>query len=87
MLKTSIRQSDPACQYGGEEFAVILIDTNLNNTEMILGRFKDALETHLFQFDSNEFHLTVSIGPALFDNAESISGSELVNRTEPDCDL
>ena len=82
MLKTSIRQSDLASRYGGEEFAVILIDTDIKNTEAIMGRFKDAVSSRVFQFDSNEFHLTVSIGLAPYENAESLSGAELVNRAD-----
>ncbi|MBN1847744.1 MAG: diguanylate cyclase [Deltaproteobacteria bacterium] len=82
MLKSAIRQSDLACRYGGEEFAVILIGADMKNAESIMGRFKDLIGSHLFQYGSSVFQLTVSIGIASYDHKKFLSLKELVSHAD-----
>jgi two-component system, cell cycle response regulator len=71
-LKKHVRYNDLACRYGGEELAVILPNTNQNSACMAYERFRKMVEEHLFKYESNQFHVTVSIGIASSNNLKSL---------------
>ena len=58
-IRQSIRTIDSACRYGGEEFAVILPETNLDEASTVAERIRNAVkEIKLNQQEP----VTVSIG-------------------------
>ena len=71
ILKEHVRRNDIACRYGGEEFAVILSNVSRENIYAAYDRFREMVSEHLFEYESNQFHITVSIGIAFSNNAES----------------
>ena len=71
ILKKHVRRNDIACRYGGEEFAVILSNVSRENIYAAYDRFREMVSEHLFEYESNQFHITVSIGIAFSNNAES----------------
>lgn len=66
VILISIREEDIACRYGGEEIAVILPDTGLNEAIIVAERLCKTIETICFFVDHQEepFHTTISIGIA-----------------------
>ena len=64
LLTEWLRMTDIPCRYGGEEFAVILADTNKEQTLIVCDRFRNALSDHAFQYAGQTFHITVSAGVA-----------------------
>ena len=62
LLKEWIRQSDLACRYGGEEFAVILPDTDIHRAVGVCERFRETLNQRTFHYNKTPFQVTVSIG-------------------------
>jgi two-component system cell cycle response regulator len=70
-LKKHIRYNDLACRYGGEEFAVILPNTNQDRTCIAYERFRKMVEELLFKYESNQFHIRVSIGVASSNDSNS----------------
>ena len=71
ILKKHVRRNDIACRYGGEEFAVILSNVSRENIYAAYDRFREMVSEHLFEYESNQFHITVSIGIAFSNDAES----------------
>ena len=71
ILKKHVRRNDIACRYGGEEFAVILSNVSRENIYAAYDRFREMVSEHLFEYESNQFHITVSIGIAFSNSAES----------------
>ena len=71
ILKEHVRRNDITCRYGGEEFAVILPNASRDNIYAAYDRFREMVSEHLFEYESNQFHITVSIGIAFSNNAES----------------
>lgn len=66
------RRSDFAARVGGEEFAVVLPETDQKEAERVGERIRQALESHTFEPEEGEtFHVTLSVGVAL-----ETSGSE-----------
>lgn len=62
ILKVNIRKSDTAYRYGGEEFAIIMPNTNFNEAKVAAMRIKNAVEKHYFKTNVT---VTVSVGVAV----------------------
>ena len=77
LLKQIARQTDYVCRYGGEEFAIILPDTDAEGAEMIAERMREAVE----QRTANEQRVTISIGVAVY-NGDSMSEIELFKKAD-----
>ena len=81
MLKTlslniiaSVRPSDIACRYGGEEFAIILRETSLKEAIRIAERLRNRVAKSCIKYDSGTICRTVSIGVAsLLDSDDEVS--------------
>lgn len=74
IIKDSSRNIDFICRYGGEEFSMILTQTNREQAFMIAERLREQIAQHLFPLNGNQpsVKLTVSIGIATFpDDAQT----------------
>lgn len=61
-LRDKTRKSDFPSRYGGEEFVLILPETDQDNAVQVAGKIHEAIRTHAFGTSSQPFSLTVSIG-------------------------
>jgi len=61
-IQKHVRKSDQACRYGGQQFAVILVNSPSTQTQMVCERFRRLLSEHRFQAQSTPVFVTVSIG-------------------------
>ena len=61
-LCESLRDSDIAGRYGGEEFGVILVETNSDQALMYAERLRECVEAKTVVFDGLDIDVTVSIG-------------------------
>ncbi len=61
-LRDSIRKTDVAGRYGGEEFAVILIDTTAENAHILAERLRKKIEESIVTHDGTEIRYTISLG-------------------------
>lgn len=59
-----LRKEDYLCRYGGEEFAVILPETDSESAMSLAERVRAAVAEHPFQFENQSFQVTLSIGVA-----------------------
>ncbi|MCF6456233.1 diguanylate cyclase [Pseudoalteromonas sp. MMG024] len=66
-LKKVLRESDVAGRYGGEEFAVTLVDTDLGGAKVFAERLRKTIEDAVIHYEESEITLTISIGIAQFD--------------------
>lgn len=66
IMKSSSRDKDYVCRYGGEEFAIILTDTNKKQAYMIAERIRNKIENFKFDHLPNNHKVTVSIGLSAF---------------------
>lgn len=68
ILKLSSRENDYVCRYGGEEFAIILNQTNKDQGFVIAERIRQKIESYSFpKFSSDQnLKVTVSIGISSF---------------------
>jgi diguanylate cyclase (GGDEF)-like protein len=81
LLKRSCRASDAICRYGGEEIAIILVDTALSGAKVFAENLRKLVEAEKFLFDGKKIPLTVSIGLAEFP-AHGKKGEDLIQRAD-----
>lgn len=62
IISASFRKTDMIHRYGGEEIAVILTETSLENASIPLERLRNKISEHKFSYNGEETNLTVSIG-------------------------
>ena len=76
MLKQRLRKSDTIGRYGGEEFAVILYDTDVTNAAHIMDKIRESFATVTHKSGNIEFNVTFSCGVAaypFFDTAAELN--------------
>jgi diguanylate cyclase (GGDEF)-like protein len=64
LTRTLKRPSDVICRYGGEEFVLLLPNTNEEGLGLILEKVRRNVEAEKITFDGKEIPITVSIGAA-----------------------
>jgi two-component system cell cycle response regulator len=81
-LKRSIRGVDLACRFGGEEFVVLMPDTDFHQADLIAERVRQAIGDRPFDVGAGRpVTVTVSIGVAL-NEALSDTPDSLIRRAD-----
>jgi diguanylate cyclase (GGDEF)-like protein len=70
-LKNSLRTADIACRWGGEEFLVILKDTDLAAAARLANNIRSRIEQQRYTIDGSAIAVTVSAGVAAYHASES----------------
>ena len=85
IIKSALRESDIPSRYGGEEFAVLLPYTHIEEAKIVGERLRKAVETNPIPINVEEagvssINVTISMGLAEFNNQET--GEELFERAD-----
>ncbi len=64
LIRQSIRDSDVAGRYGGEEFVVLLPDTDSQGALVFAERLRQSVEAYEVQHESHTIRFTISLGIA-----------------------
>ena len=72
VLKTSIRASDAVVRYGGDEFLIVLADTNSIGAEKVVARIHQKLVEWNRAGHLEKFEVQVSIGLSEWQNGETL---------------
>lgn len=73
LIQKTIRSTDILGRYGGEEFLIIIQDTNKQESMRVAERCRQALENHLHIIDENlKINVTCSIGVAISEQQMSV---------------
>lgn len=83
VLKKTVRTGfDIPCRYGGEEFAVIMPETSLENALRLAERFRKSCEEHLVPGQDKPLKVTVSAGVATIGPSDDIAVADLIKRAD-----
>ena len=77
----TFRQTDTVYRTGGEEFCVILTETDINQAKIPLERFRKTIETLDLEYNGQKVHITVSIGACQFDDF-NITKKQLIAKAD-----
>jgi diguanylate cyclase (GGDEF)-like protein len=81
-LRTHLRASDTVCRYGGDEFAVLLLQVHFQDrADEMVRKIRAALAKPYLLQEEHVVRLTSSIGVAVYP-ADGTSYAELVDRSE-----
>ena len=64
LLSSSVRSSDAACRYGGEEFALVLTETTGPNALILAERVRERIAALPFKMRGQDVLVTASLGIA-----------------------
>jgi two-component system cell cycle response regulator len=78
-IKRNVRGIDLAVRYGGEEFVVVLPETDLEVAKMVAERLRKNVADEAFEVsaDAGKIKVTVSIGGTVYDGTEISAGGLL----------
>jgi diguanylate cyclase (GGDEF)-like protein len=81
LMREMTRPTDILCRYGGDEFTIIMLNTNRISAVVIAERIREAVEGYEFVLGSQIVHITVSGGVASYpEDAET--KKELVEKSD-----
>ncbi|MDC7227989.1 MAG: diguanylate cyclase [Spirochaetales bacterium] len=73
LLQDRLRRTDIIGRYGGEEFAVILLNTDLENAEIIMNKIRESFAQIRHVSSEGDFYVTFSCGIACYPHIKSAS--------------
>jgi diguanylate cyclase (GGDEF)-like protein len=79
-VKFTMRQSDIAFRYGGEEFTLLLSNTDIEDASLVAERIRDAVSKLVCSDGQRDFGFTVSLGVAQLKQGED--GYSLFDRAD-----
>jgi diguanylate cyclase (GGDEF)-like protein len=79
-IESGLRDSDTACRYGGEEFAVLMPETSLADAAVAAERLRRIVSDEPIFAGGNGFRVTVSIGLAC--RADGESAESVIERSD-----
>ena len=80
IIKEHLRESDIPSRYGGEEFAVLLPYTHIDEAQIVGERLRKAVENTPVPIDKKNINVTISMGLAEFNPEET--GEKLFERAD-----
>jgi len=81
-VKKALRRIDLACRYGGEEFAILLPETNIRQAEMVANRLWQLVTKQPTVSGELKLKITVSVGVATYQLKGLITVDTLLDRAD-----
>jgi diguanylate cyclase (GGDEF)-like protein len=82
LFQKHVRSSDQACRFGGQQFAVLMVNIGSTEADGICDRFRQMLAEHPFNADAAPIHITASIGFVSCDSGPKITAQEIMQRAD-----
>lgn len=68
ILRANLRETDVVSRIGGDEFIIILKNSDLDSGKAVAEKLRNYIEKESFIIDGMEINVTVSVGVSLIDN-------------------
>ncbi len=75
ILKESVRQQDVAARWGGEEFLLLLPESDVSGALAVAGRIRQRIAESTLSYNNTPLRVTMTMGVAPYDPDEGIDGS------------
>ena len=81
-LQASLRNSDILARHGGEEFGILLTETPVTDSLMVVERLRDLVESLSVEYEGLGIRVTMSFGVAFFQPGSNLSRDEWIKRAD-----
>lgn len=84
LLKESVRETDMVARFGGEEFVLMLPETERNVAFKLADNIRITIKNHVFPMEEKQPHkdLTVSMGVAAFPSKNILTPDHLIEKAD-----
>lgn len=82
LIRETIRREELFSRFGGEEFAIILPETKIEQALILAEKIRAIVENNQFEFESKRFNITVSIGVATTDGNPPATIDHLIQQSD-----
>ncbi len=80
LVKDELRVYDTIGRWGGEEFLILLSQSNIKEAYEIIKRIKDKIQNNIFIYESNNISLTCSFGICEFN--KNLTISQMISKSD-----
>ena len=81
-LQHNLRVQDTIFRYGGEEFVIVLNQTNLTEAGIVATRLRRLVSEQPFNIDGMALQITISLGIAVLNAEDDPKGEKLLRRAD-----
>ena len=81
VISDNMRTSDTCARLGGEEFGILLLETDKEKAIDTAERIREQMEQKIISFDERQFSVTVSVGVAVLEE-EDQSVADVLHRAD-----
>jgi len=82
VIRETVRKEDLFARSGGEEFCLVLVETDREGAIGVAERIREMVAAHKFQFESTPVDLTISIGVATTSGDMNMTPSALLSAAD-----
>lgn len=82
ILRETSRESDVLARYGGDEFVIVLPQTNSKNAYNMAERIRKRIEAHCFRINEQSIYATISAGVTTAPDLEINSSDDLLEAAD-----
>ncbi|MGZ3768794.1 MAG: GGDEF domain-containing response regulator [Bdellovibrio sp.] len=82
IIRSNTRNIDIPARYGGDEFLVVLTETDSQGAKYFCERLRETIQKTTFRSGKDSIQLTASLGYSIVIPGEAISARELVRRAD-----
>ncbi len=82
IFRETTRETDVLTRYGGDEFVIVLPQTNIKNAINMAERIRIKIQEHIFKVNDKTFNCTISLGVATAPGKNIHSSEELLESAD-----
>lgn len=83
ILQTSLRKSDFVCRYGGEEFVILLPETDINHAQFLAEGLRINIEAYRMKIENDQtIKFTISLGISQIDYLKDTTIDNILKRAD-----
>lgn len=81
-IKSNLREIDVLARYGGDEFVILMPQTNLEQAELTAQRLIDKIDKKILSIDAEKIHITLSLGVSNFRGDGKLGFDDLLDQAD-----